>query len=377
MAGNQDLLQKLMLLRPGAYSDGGDPADVIARGVQGVMPSGPNPNAPPTDMGNLDDRLQNAIFSQTQQGQRLLEQQAGRAANLGDEQQQLRAKQAILARHIAPNFGMVKPGEQNPSWTEMRPITGQGFKRGALNLLGDIGRAGLAASAATGPGQAIEGALYAPQREAYADTVRRIRESQEQQQVEQRGEEPAAQETYHPLYAGAKALGTEEKLQEFRIANETKIKLFVQNQVRQFETDMSRINAMKDVAAQRNATMELVANIHAEAMKNVAGLGLTGVEARVEAQREVANTLAGSRFATTNPVLSGVLNLFGYTESPGAPEVQPVGGAPSRTPTPANGSGRGGPAPGTVRLQAPNGQISDVPAAQAGHYIQRGAKVVQ
>jgi len=101
-----------------------------------------------------------------------------------------------------------KAGLSDEPWMKMQPVTGQGFGGDAKNLLTDLGRGLLRILSATGPGEAVLGAVYGPGERRYATrrsaVAQQIADIQKQQELEEKPIGPMGELAYHQELIGTK-----------------------------------------------------------------------------------------------------------------------------------------------------------------------------
>lgn len=332
-AGDPGLAQMAALYRQlGAQPNLGDQ---VAQGVSPVMPGGTPPS--------MNDQAAAQIMAASRQAQQ--EQGGLYQEHLANEahRQALLAQQAQQMRAAGPNFGMVQPGQQHPSWTQMRPVTGQGFGHDVLNVLGDIGRGAVAGLASTPRGQAVESELYGPQRRALAETAAELRSGESAAKTGAQMYGATSSEQARPFGALAETGRTEQQRAQFEETN----KRLTQQMQNQFDVAMSRIATTKDIAGKRMAIQEELGKLMAQVKLRGIAAGLDMNTATNEARTTIANILSNSRFASDHDLLTIGENLLGMAPSAGTANIYPG------TPNPPQGQGsrgeRGrGPTPGTV-----------------------------
>ncbi len=282
-AGNPDLAQMAQMYRqlgPNQPNAG----DQIAQGIQPGMPS---------YGGNLNDLAAQQIMSSSQQAQ-------GEQAGLYQEHQALEgqrrallAQQAQQAQAAVPHFGAM-----------MRPVTGQGIGHDILNGIRDVGVGALAVGSATGPGQAIEGALYAPQRQALAATASQLRSGEEAAKTTGQEFGSVSSEQARPFGAMAETGRTQQLGQQFEKTNARLIAQLGQ----QFKIAMSRISTEKDIAARRNETNLQIARMLDDVKLAGIKAGLSENEATNVARIQGAKIAGESGFVKAHEVLTAIDN---------------------------------------------------------------------
>lgn len=172
-------------MTPGAQ----DPRVAAVLGaISPVMPAWPGQGT------DLDTSLQRESLAQSQYGRSQLAEAIGRVRSMGEEQDKLRAEQAGLKTGYDPKF---------------KPVTGQGFGHDVGNLFGDLGKGVLKVLSATGPGQAVESALYRQPRHQYANLAEQIQDIQGKREGEKEIIPAAATLAYHAPMSMARAMTAE------------------------------------------------------------------------------------------------------------------------------------------------------------------------
>jgi hypothetical protein len=285
-----------------------------------VQPQG----APPPQPGTQQDPMMQQLMKGTQQGQQVYGEQVDRMRNLAGTVGELQQQQANL----------------------QVPKMGPGIDHGA-STLHNIGQILLMAANMTGPGRAMNQAIYGPAKQAYAtqsgQLAERIKGLQTQEQIEEQPMSTAAGMQYHPFQAlgaaerGQAALTTAGanvmNAQTKALAEQHKLALQTEgNRIREelgkgkLTQEQARTQAMEMIARERDATLRDVAS------------QATDRATAVEQQRA-----AEQDFKTESD--HWLQNLFG--EAPAKP-VQPAGGSTPKS----KGSAKSG---GATHVWTPQG----------------------
>ncbi len=242
----------------------------------GVLPpTNPvQPQAQPVQAGTQQDPMAAQALQGMQQGQQLLGEQVQRQRNLADTAAQLQQQRAQMQ--------MPKMGYQ----PQFKPMNSAG------NVLGDIGKGLLLGLSATGPGRAVEGAIYGPRMRQYAaqsgSLAQQIQELQEQQKIEEQPLGSAAQIATRPFSGYGSFVRGEASLmnaQTQRVAEQHKNAVQTEaNRIRQqlgegkLKAEDARTQLMGVIQKEKDATLW-----------DVAGLGYdraTQVEQMREAEKD-------------------------------------------------------------------------------------------
>lgn len=160
--------------------------------MQNVLP----PTSPVQPQGvDPNEALSQSMLQASQLGQQTYGEAIQRQRALADAVSQLQQQQSALP---IPKMGY-QPQFQSPS--------GKGVLGGIGAVLGDIGKGALLGLGATGPGEAVQGAIYGPgvrqYREKSGQLAQQIQELQNQQQREEGVLTSAGQLQYKPYMAQA------------------------------------------------------------------------------------------------------------------------------------------------------------------------------
>ncbi len=318
-AGNPDLAQMAAF-----YRQLGVGPDLAGPSSQGLPPTPASPN--------LNEQTVAQNMAATQQG---MEEEKGFFNRIGDQErtrQALLAQQAQQAQAAVPHFGAM-----------MRPVTGQGIGHDILNAIRDVGVGALAAGSATVPGRAIEGARYAPQRQALASTAQALRSTEGAETQATAGLGHTAGQLARPWSAAAEAGRTEMDWGKFQKQNAEQIREFDLRQQQQLKIAEAKLANITDVTQMKNEAMIEAQKIRANVMMAAAGMHLQGENARTYELGELGKIAA----TTKNPILTGAIQLLAG-ESYGQATFAPIEGGgqnpymqpPAQPTTPQGSRGR-------------------------------------
>jgi hypothetical protein len=263
--------------------------------------------------------LQNyADLAQEQQTSLLQSGPAREAAGARAEGPRLAEEASSMIR---PKMGWGDPGD--PRDPNYKPPQG-GF-------LHNLGRALMMIGGATAPGQAIQAQQYGPGIARYKGAQEALAEQIKASQAQAEGAEKEvgslAQVAGRTIMGGAQV----EKGQLSADAMNQRTQMLGQKALMQHQDALTRISAMTDIAAKRNATQIEVTRMRDEMMKEITGM-------KDVTQEDVARILAGSAQTLQNnkffedPSALGMLKrAFGVTPSQSPGGEQPVAG---QTPLP-------------------------------------------
>jgi hypothetical protein len=279
-----------------------------------VQPQGGmgQPPAPPQP-GTQQDPMMQQLMQGTQQGQQAYGEQLQRMRGLADTVGQLQSQQQQMAM----------------------PKMGPGIDHGA-STLHNIGQILLMAANMTGPGRAVNQAIYSPGKQQYATQqgalAQRIQQTQAQEQIEEQPLSAAAGLQYHPFQAaGAMMRGSAAETtaaantmnaQTRQIAEQHKNA--VQIEGNRIKEQLGQGKLTEEQA--RTQMMGLIGREHDAAMRDVANIGGDKAQ-QVEQMRATEED-----FKTESD--HWLQNLFGG--QPSKP-VTPAGGTPSKSAKPGKG----------------------------------------
>lgn len=300
---------------------------------------------PPPQMGDLSqEALQTSQF-----GRQQLATELDRLRNYQSMQDPLIENARQLAGHLSYH-------------PQMAPMTGHGVGHDILNVLGNLGKGALTGLAATGPGQAIQGQVYGPQRQQYAADIQAIKERQGQMEEEGKTVGPLASMGYHPLYPATKARQVDIQAQQhFQQMTQEQWKTLgeLSMKAKQLELGGRKVEA-ENARTQMNG---IVAQISAAARNFATQAGIDNVDMENFVKQQIANVTQAGEMTREHPIGQ----QLGIT--PPAPQI-PVGPKPQRKAVAPGAKPQGSnqqQGKGTVRLQS-GGTYYNVPRHMVGEF---------
>lgn len=254
-----------------------------------------------------------------------------------------------VARQMGPLAGsdqIPRQGLAQEPWMKMQPVTGQGFGGDVKGVLGDVGKALLLGLSATGPGRAVQGAIYGPAQRTY-----KLGQEQKAQRLEamktQAGAYGQAGESASRAIGGLAEADYRNRMatskeEQIRI-NQQKADQAGQEIANNYAMQSQRLAQGWDrleQGQQKIAIQDWYDKGVLQAMNARIAAGTEQNAARIQAQEDMKAAATQSGFATKYPILGALMGAVGVspdlTSAPGAGQPKPINQPPKK----AGGGGK-------------------------------------